>query len=42
LVSADFQDRNSKGAKLEDLKVQGVLRHEKNIKMYQGVEMEEL
>jgi hypothetical protein len=24
------------------LKVQGVLRHEKNIKVYQGVEMEEL
>jgi hypothetical protein len=30
------------GAKLEDLKVQGVLRYEKNTKRYQGAKMEEI
>jgi hypothetical protein len=31
---SSFQNRNEEGAKLIDLKIQGVLMHEKNTKKY--------
>jgi hypothetical protein len=37
-----FQNRNREFAKLKDLKIQDVLRHEKNTKRYQGAKMEEI
>jgi hypothetical protein len=36
-----FQNKNI-GAKLEDLKIQGVLMHEKKTKMYQETKMGEI
>jgi hypothetical protein len=37
-----FQNKNREGTKLEDLKIQGVLRHKKNTKRYQEAKMEEI